>query len=236
MDWRYSDWFEPLSRAPEHPALQQAEDYVVRKRIESHPFFVYAKDSRSALAAWVSQEVVVTGIFAQLLLKVAAEIKNVHIRAIMMEVISGEHGSNTPAGVASRSHPWLLHKLRVSMELQENEITPFAETEEFLQIMYEECSRPLSGIAALGIGNERLLVPEYTAVKQTFEHCWPEAAYKGFLNANIQEDINHSKLMREIAGELISKGGLADEYLNGASRSVDARYTFYDKLLARVSS
>jgi len=65
----------------------------------------------------------------------------------------------------------------------------------------------LAALGALGIGSEKLLVPEYIAVRQVFETAWPDCQYQTFLDANVDDDIWHALLMPKAAGALIALGG-----------------------------
>lgn len=237
VGWSYAAWFEPHAPAPEtwHPAVADAEEYILHTAIEQHPFFSHAAHDPAALAAWVTQELVVTGPFAQYMLIVGAGIENVHTRARLMKVVGGEH-LGYRNGVATRAHPWLLNSLRESMGIPPSAVIPFEETEQFLAELYSDCcSDTLSGVAAIGVGNERLLIPEYTAVRAAFATGYPTADYATFLDANINEDREHAALMNEVAAILIADGADPDVYLDRARHAVDCRIQFYDKLLDRVT-
>jgi len=230
--WQHDEWFAPAPSAEPHPAIALADELVANCRIEQHPFFEHASRSRSALRVWAAQELAVTGPFSQLLLVLAAKIRNVHIRAMVVEVAYGEHG--TPgASIASASHPWLLDKLRDSMGILPQEVEILPETWQFLAELQEICElSPLAAIGALGIGSEKLLIPEYTAVKMAFEKSLPDCEYQTFLDANIDDDTWHAVLMSKAAGALIALGSEPEHYLEGARVSIDARMSYYTTLLA----
>lgn len=234
MAWIFEEWFSiPVTEAP-HPVVRQAENYLLDKHIERHEFFEYAAHSPQALREWVTQEIIVTGPFSQLLLQVSAIIKNVHVRSMVVEVASEEHGGTISKTIAEESHPWLLREMMDSMNIPSESIQPYPETDEFLDILRQECYDPLRGIAALGVGNERLLIPEYGAVKNAFAQGWPTCKYQAFLDANIEADKRHSELMSEAAVALIAQGAEPSSYLDAAIHAIDARYEFYNKLLSRV--
>lgn len=233
-NWKYDPFFEPVRGDRHHPAIEAAEKYVVDKKLEEHEFFEYGKTSLNALKIWVTQELIVTGPFSQLIFKVCANIKNVHVRGMLAEVAAGEHGPLNAERVATSSHPWLLHKLREHLEIPTRDVRPLDETVEFLKILEQACDDPLRGIGALGVGNERLLIPEYTAVRQTFFACIPDFKMDAFFVANISEDWEHYRLMTAAAASLIAMGGNPNDFLDAAKRSVDSRYDFYDALLARI--
>jgi hypothetical protein len=230
--WHYEEWFAPAPSAESHAALEFADKLVADCHIERHPFFQHAARSRQALRIWVAQELVVTGPFSQLLLALAAKIPNVHIRAMVVEVAYGEHGRPDDC-IAPGSHPWLLDRLQRSINTHQNELRPLSETEGFLDQLRDICAvSPLAAIGALGIGSERLLIPEYTAVKMAFEACWPDCEYEAFFNANIEDDAWHAALMSKAANALINLGGDPNDYLEGAKVSIGARMSYYTVLLA----
>jgi Iron-containing redox enzyme len=230
----YEDWFEPppASERP-HPVIAEAEQYVSRTRIEEHEFFRYAAGSRYALIIWVTQELMVTGPFAQCMLYVASLLRNVHSRSRMTAAAWGEH-SPVRDGVARGAHPWLLHQLRESMGISRRDVHALPMTDEFLRDLRSTCADPLRGVAAIGVGNERLIIPEYNAVKSAFAAAFPTSAYEPFLDANISEDGHHARLLQEVAACLIAEGGDPVAYLEAARLSVDSRVTYYDRLLEWV--
>lgn len=229
--WRHEEWFAPAPPVEPHAVLALADKLVVDCPIERHPFFRHAARSRQTLRIWATQELVVTGPFSQLLLALAAKISNVHIRAMVVEVAYGEHG--TPGeSIASGSHPWLLERLRQSMAIPESDLEVLPETELFLTELHDICAvSPLAAIGALGIGSEKLLIPEYTAVKAAFKAGWPDCDYEAFLDANINDDTWHAVLMSKAASALISLGGDPNDYFEGAKTSIDSRMSYYATLL-----
>jgi pyrroloquinoline quinone (PQQ) biosynthesis protein C len=231
--WQYDVWFAPPRNVTRHPAVSEALRYASDRRIDSHPFFRKASKSKQALELWVSQELIVTGAFSQILLRVCAMIENVHVRTMVMEVVDGEHGP-LRAGMAGASHPWLLHQLGESIGLAPASVQILAETEEFLAALETKAREPLTGVAAVGVGNERLILPEYAAVKRCFDACWPGSEYRAFLDANINDDLRHSELLADVGTIMIDNGADPQSYLRAAIESVDDRYHYYDRLLERV--
>ncbi|MFD3473033.1 hypothetical protein ACFWWM_43340 [Streptomyces sp. NPDC058682] len=233
IDYPFDEWFESSPLGERHPAVQRAMDYADGIGLEEHRFFEIAASSPVALRAWVTQELIVTGPFSQALLRLAALVPNVHMRAMVMVVIGGEHG-RVVGGRAPGSHPWLLNELRKSMGIEKKEVQPLSETVEFIGVLDREVGSVIGGLAAAGIGNERLILGEYSAVKLCFEACWPNSKYARFLDANITEDFQHSDLLADVASILIEQGASPVEYYNAAMRSVDARVKFYDRLANRI--
>ncbi|WP_158710071.1 iron-containing redox enzyme family protein [Streptomyces katrae] len=230
VQWQYGARFLPTASVPLHPAVEEASRLVPESGVERHPFFALAGASRPALEFWVTQELFVTGVFAQLLGLTSSALVNVHQRARFNLVLQGEHGG-VKDGVARASHPWLLHKLAHSMGIVPDSVTPAEPTYEFLRDLASSMSSPISALGALGVGNEQMLVPEYGAVKSAFENAAPDVDHGDFLNANIYEDTEHSALIAHIASELIAHDpSLAEDYLTAARSSVTARMRYYDRL------
>ncbi len=233
--YRYDDWFRPVPIEKRHQAVTDALAYADACNISDHAFFDIAESRSDALRLWVSQELVVTGPFSQELLRLASLMPNVQMRAMVMVVINGEHG-RVSKGCAKRSHPWLLDQLRSSMEMRPDDVRPLPETVDFLAQLHTDVANTLTGLAATGIGNERLILSEYTAIKKSFANCWSGAEYEPFLNANICEDMAHSEILSDVASSLIITGSDAALYYDSAVRNVQSRVTYYDRLAERVRS
>jgi len=116
----------------------------------------------------------------------------------------------------------------VGLELQN--IAPLPCTSQFLNVLSAASGNLLAALGALGVGNERMLIPEYTAVKDCFAATWPEAKYSGFLDANIHEDVAHTEIIERVASRLITSDADAQCFYKGAITGVDARMTYYDEL------
>jgi hypothetical protein len=235
--WISDEWFLAPDVNPAHPVLDAARSYVEHAGIEKHEFFRLAARSPEALKAWASQELVVTGPFAQYLLLIAASIPNVHLRSIVVRVLRDEHGGLTKQLLASRSHPWLLHRLAISIGVDPASVRPFEETCWFLDELKRECGRStIRGLAAIGMGSEALLVPEYSAVRAAFAKAMPEASFAPFLDANLRADTDHTRLLEVVSGNLIATDSDANDYLEAARKSVDDRLVYYDRLTKRLKS
>lgn len=231
-DWDYDTRFLPPKTPELHPVIREAAALADTCGIESHPFFLFAGASPAALRMWVGQEVFVSGIFAQLLSLTASCLANVHQRAMLNLVVYGEHG-NVRNGFAACSHPWLLHELTQSIGISSSELLIAPATRRFLSSLGKTMTSPMAALGCLGVGNERLLVPEYTAVRAAFSRAMPDAPYERFLRANIDEDTEHAALIACIASGLaVSNPDLAGEYFHGAEIAVEARLEYYDNLLA----
>jgi hypothetical protein len=112
-----AEYFQPLVQAPVAEFVREAEQIERTSRIENHEFFQFAKNSASALVLWASQEAVVTNPFSQILFRVIGDIRNVHVRSVLMPVVAGEH-SSVRSGIAASSHPWLIWQLCRSVGLR----------------------------------------------------------------------------------------------------------------------
>lgn len=176
----------------------------------------------------------VTGEFAKQLHLVAGRINNTHLRALTDLVTAGENGRVNKEGVAANSHPTLLDQLRESMGISVDDVVPLPETLEFLDVLEKECLTPLRGVAALGVGNEKMIPEEYGAVMRTFEVCLPDARYRAFLMANVAEDTEHADILARVGTGLINQGHDPRLYFDGAKAAVDARFDYYDRILQRI--
>ncbi|MDI1463223.1 iron-containing redox enzyme family protein [Catellatospora sp. KI3] len=235
LNWHYDEWFAPVAGDVSHPAIIESITYVDESRIQDHPFFAAAGVSRDILRLWVSQELIVTNPFAQLLMNLAASLGHVHIRSMIMQIARGEHGPLRDR-VAPLAHPWLLHQLGGSVGLTPGDVTPFAETVEFLREIESACATsPLTAVGVLGMGSERLLIPEYTAIKGAFETGWPDCDFRRFLDANITEDEQHASLMEVVAASMIELGADPSDFVKGTQIGVDSRITYYTRLHQRVA-
>jgi Iron-containing redox enzyme len=227
--WAFADHFEPLRPGPFARNVRRASKLADESGIEQHSFFKLAAQDRRALEFWSSQEAVTTNAFSQLLLLCCSHLSNVHARATFLPVITGEH-HELRAAVATRSHPWLLKRLCESLKIDVNRISPAPCTLRFLSVLVDSVANPLSGLGALGVGNERMLVPEYTSVESAFRHCLPESDFAAFLSSNINEDIGHSALLEGLAACLIADDEGLTRYVGGARAGVTARLSYYDEL------
>jgi hypothetical protein len=229
--WRYAELFEPLTGSSTHSVVDRVEAYVESVELQHHPFFAQAAVSKSALTLWVSQELVMTNAFSQLVMYAASRITNVHARAVLAEVAYGEHG-RAKRGLAKASHPWLLNQLRDSIGLSTTAVKPEKPTRDFIQRLASGLHSPLASIAFIGVGNERLIVPEYEALRSCFQELWPTANFEPFLQANLTEDITHSRLCYELASMLIRTDEHAIQFEAASRASVDSRVQYFDDLLA----
>lgn len=228
--WSYADFFSPPTGLGLHPIIKEVENYILNIKLENHEFFIEASHNKAALRIWMTQELVMTNAFSQIVLNSASKIKNVHERSMLTEVAFGEHGI-ARNGFAKRSHPWLLNLMRESSGLDVVEVYPLNSTVNFIQRLHEGCGTALSAVAYIGVGNERMIIPEYTAIIKCFDEQWPEVNYEPFLAANLKADIGHSELCYQLASIFIAKGSSAEEFYQYATASVDSRYQYFSDLL-----
>ena len=228
-----SEYFEPLKENPDRSFVYTAVATEREARIEDHPFFEASKNSREAMILWTSQEAIVTNPFSQILFQLMSNVKNVHVRSILIPVVGGEH-SKVKEGTASKSHPWLIWKLCRSLGIEAKDIKPTKAIVDFIKILSDASENPMYGLGVLGIGNELMLLAEYSAVEKCFDSACPDADYKGFLHANIEEDEVHSRLIGDAAAALAELGADSNEFLRGARDGVQARVNYYDSLLLEI--
>lgn len=224
--------FVPFSgRAGFHPAVVDAMKSVEDIQIGAHPFFEVASGERNLLKLWVEQELHVTNPFSRMLLNLAGSLPNVHLRSIAVAVAAGEHG-RVGNGCASSSHPWLLYELSQAVGVDVDQSVMLVGTRAFVESLSISCSESvIAAVGALGVGNEALLVPEYSAILETFNDSWPEANASRFLMANIAEDTAHAEMMATLASVLLSLGASEADYRRGVSRALNSRIEYYDSLI-----
>ncbi|WP_155372680.1 iron-containing redox enzyme family protein [Catellatospora vulcania] len=234
-NWVYSEFFDVPTDVELDPAVEELETYIDEIRLQEHPFFSSAMADVEALRLWVSQELVMTNAFSQIVLSAASAIQNVHLRAVLAEVAYGEHGA-LKGSKAAKSHPWLLNQLRDSLNISPEEVRPMPPTVRFVERLVHFLDDPLTAVAAIGVGNERLIIPEYTAVRKCFSNLLPNAVFQPFLDANTTEDIVHSRLCYEAASRMIalSNGNSRKLYLEAGKSSIDSRVKYFDELAEMI--
>jgi len=236
-DWKFEEYFSALDNKhadTNNAVILQARRILNDCEISKHQFFVTARKNSNALRVWAAQEAVITNHFSQVLLCFLSQVKNVHIRSLLMPVIAGEH-SEIKKGLAYGSHPNLLAKLVQDLGISTSEIRPIECTVQFANALDRSTLNWFEGLGFLGIGNEAMLVPEYEAVETAFAHHFERSIYRPFLRANIEEDKSHSDLMDQAAMFTISSEADASKYLEGARSGVASRLEYYDRLLEAVS-
>ncbi len=225
------DYFDPVKPDIDRSFVDVAEALEREAKIEEHPFFTLARGSRAAVILWASQEAIVTNPFSQVLFRVLSNVKNVHVRSILLPVVHGEH-SPLRHGIADRSHPWLIWRLCRSLGISEMRATKAIV--EFIGVLEVAADNPMRALGVLGIGNELMLLAEYRAVEACFDAVCPEADYRDFLQANIGEDETHTKLIGDAAAALTEFGHSAADLIAGAQEGVDARVRYYDTLVTEI--
>lgn len=230
-NWNYERFFDPPVR---NEGLAMVEDDVERlvgdAQLDKHPFFDHAREKSDLILLWVSQELVTTNAFSQIVLSAASRIDNVHQRAVLAEVAYGEHG-RMRNGLAKAAHPWLLEQMRLSLGVDRSSIAPVAPTIDFISRLNGSLVDPLSATAFIGVGNERLIEPEYRAVEVCFDLHFSQSNYQPFLHANIAEDERHSKLCYELADFQIRSNADRDRFLELATAAIRSRVRYFDELL-----
>lgn len=118
----------------------------------------------------------------------------------------------------------------MSIGVDKHPIVPTPALLEFVHILEGTISNPMLALGALGIGNELMLVSEYSAIRRCFETLVPEAKFADFLEGNISEDVAHTKLIEDAAVALRNAGFDSADFLKGARLGVSARVKYYDAL------
>ncbi len=233
--WDYELHFMPPGGTERHPVVNEIEAFIDQKDLASHPFFTLAAMDSRALELWLSQELVMTNAFSQVVLAAASRVQNVHVRAILTEIAYGEHG-HVKGGLARRAHPWLLHKLADSIGLDPDSVSPHEATAHLIAKLANSVAEgTLPALAWIGVGNERLIIPEYSAIEKCFAGLMSDACYEPFLQANLKEDVLHSRLCYEAASSLINSDEDARLFYNEAISSVLGRWEYFDSLASEFS-
>jgi hypothetical protein len=231
--WSFSEHFgdvQLVSEPGRDPTIQAARGYLASAAIANHLFFRKAFGKQNALALWAAQESVITNHFSQTLFAMMSLIKNVHLRSALLPVVTGEH-SELRGGRAVGSHPHLLAKLVADLGVAPEAVEPIEPTIRFADVLTDSlCSLPRA-LGCLGIGNEAMLVPEYTAVEKLFAELYPRELYRPFLRANIEEDRHHSNLMEIAAVSIFRCEYDRAEFLEGARIGINGRLRYYDGLI-----
>lgn len=233
-DWSFDEFFDRLVKADDdlqlYPCIAAGRDLISQAHLDLHPFFQFATENEFALKVWTMQECVITNHFSQVLFYLLSEIRNVHLRAILTPVVMGEH-SPVRNGIAYGSHPHLLSKLCKDLGIDTKAIKPAPFTLEFANLLTECTTSLLYAFGVLGVGNEALLIPEYTAVERAFSRHFEPKIYKAFLRANIEEDKSHSNLFEIATICLLNSENDQQVYIKGAYDGVFGRVKYYDSLL-----
>jgi len=230
-----TDYFGPIQEVGTAPFVAEAAAIERDAAIEKHPFFPFAQTHRDAVVFWASQEAVVTNPFSQTLFRVLANIKNVHIRSVLMPVVEGEHDT-VQSGIARRSHPWLLWELCLAIGIDPHKIRISEAVRQFIAVLNESANNPMRALGVLGIGNEMMLVEEYAAIRTCFDAHFPNKIHNDFLQANISEDVSHTRIIGHAATALWRLGFSATDFVSGARDGVAARVNYYDMLLRELDS
>jgi hypothetical protein len=234
-DWKYDTFFAPPEGSKNAQFIEEIEEYVEALALDQHPFFALAQESAAALQLWVAQELVMTNAFSQCVLYAASRIENVHVRSYICDIAFGEHG-RVKDGLARRSHPWLLNQLRESIALPKERVSPEQPTARFIDRLQESLFDPLRAVAAIGIGNERMIIPEYAAIKTCFAKVYPRSDFLPFLDANLNEDVHHTNLCYRAAASLMTSDLDASSFVEAAKASAISRVRYFDELTVLVET
>jgi len=227
--WNHSRFLARPNFAAEVRQIDAASNYLSASRVGNHRFFEAAEDSILALQLWSEQELVISSMFSQALAAWLSSIHNCHVRAAVVPVLAGEHGTFRRFEAVG-AHPALAEALCISLDSSLELIPVLAPTRHFLVELAGNAKEPMVGAGFLGIGNEKMLLPEYRAVRRCFAKRAPHSSFHDFLDANIDEDEGHHRLIELAVRGLVSIGYDAEEFLQGAIRGVDARITYLDGL------
>jgi hypothetical protein len=227
--WNHNKFLTRPNFALEVKEIETASSYLSASNVGCHRFFDAAKVSLLALRLWSEQELVISSMFSQAVAAWISSIHNCHIRAAVIPVLAGEHGKFRRFEAVG-AHPILAEGLCISLFSNLDAIPVLDPTRDFLIELAGNSKDPMMGAGFLGIGNEKMLLPEYRAVRHCFANIAPQSSFHDFLDANIDEDEGHHRLIELSVRGLVSIGYDAEQFLQGAIRGVDARIAYLDKL------
>src|SRR6266446_6156569 len=187
-----------IARAFEQPDFTLRDDVLSAARfvrdadIGNHDFFRHANENKIAMRCWVAQELTITNAFSQRLCETAGLFANVYIRQHLLELVMDEHEFQDDAGIVHPAHPVLLQRVAGIVDLQMNAVRRLEPTKRYLRILENLCSHgPLQALGAIGVGNELLLVSEYTAARESYISSFSRKDGADFFDANISADTHH---------------------------------------------
>jgi hypothetical protein len=234
-EWTYRAYLEQPDFDLNVPEIEKAVQYQDNVAISEHPFFRIAAHYPPALKTWAEQEMITSSCFSQVITEWMATIDNCHIRTKVLPVFAGEHG-NMYGNIASQSHPYLAEQLCRSLNSDLDSIVVLEPTRQFIADMEDSAASQLGGAGFLGIGNERMLLEEYGAVRAAYSRACPTAHYREFLEANIFDDAVHHRIIAQAAAAMVSLGGDPAEFYIHAKKGVDSRMIYYDELVNLLDS
>lgn len=215
---------------------EELRGLVKRHALLNHSFLEAARQGRlrlPELRLFAVQEMFVSVAFPAMMAEVVCKIPY-RFEAIRYPLIvnmfeeSGERDS-------SQSHPRLLRKLALSLGVEEHEIDhadPLPETSDYLDQLFALCrSRTyIEGLAAIGYGNEYLVLFEYPVFKKACKAigCSPEVLQ--FFDANIHADVEHTDNIEQVMVAQCITPEVKARLREATNAALAARSLFYDGL------
>jgi pyrroloquinoline quinone (PQQ) biosynthesis protein C len=134
-----------------------------------------------------------------------------------------------------QSHPSLLRKLALALGASAEEVRnakPLLETSEYLERLFSLCrsSDYLEGLAAIGYGNEYLVLFEYPIFRTACKRIGCSSEVLKFFDVNIQADVEHTDSIERVITQALPDPSHEESLLGATEAALAARRTFYDGL------
>jgi pyrroloquinoline quinone (PQQ) biosynthesis protein C len=221
--------------------VSQMKNLVKKHKVLNHPFLDAARQGRSTLEAmqlFAIQEMFVSLAFPTMMAKVISKIppRLESARYPLVVNLYEEAGQNNP----TNSHPNLLRKLAMELGVEDERLrgaTPLNETTQYLNQLFELCEDPnyLCGLAAIGFGNEFLVLFEYPPLRKACRKLGLPPDVLTFFDENIKADVAHSKNIEAVVESAIFNSDQLTAIQVATEKSLQSREVFYDGLCRMVS-
>lgn len=203
----------------------------------THPFVLSASKGQlniDQLRSFALQESFVSLSFPTMMAEVICKIP-FHLEEVRYPLITNlfeEAGEYKPAN----SHPSLLRKLAVALGAKKEEIEsaePLPETVTYLEKLFALCrsNNYLDGLAAIGYGNEFLVLFEYPPFKKACKQLGLSAEILEFFDVNIKADVAHAANIDKVILLSCSDSVSVKSVIDATIAALDARQIFYDGLI-----
>ena len=216
-------------------AVSHFRRFVKEHRLLRHRFLAAAREGQlhvSDLRVFAVQEMFVSVAFPAMMAEVVCRIpyRREELRYPLIANMFEEAGERDPG----ESHPALLRRLAISLGVAECDIelaNPIPETDEYLKRLFALCRNRsyVEGLAAIGYGNEYLVLFEYPVFKKACARLGYADDVLRFFDANIQADVEHTDNIERVLVAAAPKTD-GNEIVRAIDEALEARYVFYDGL------
>lgn len=201
-----------------------------------HPFLLAARNrrlSREALCVFACEELFVSMAFPTMMAEVICRIpwSDETFRYPLIANMFEEAGGLEP----TESHPSLLRKLACDLGVAAEAIrakAPLAETSQYLDKLFGQCrdSTYVEGLAAIGYGNEYLVLFEYPILKRACRDNGCSDEVLKFFDVNVEADVAHTNNIESVIASSCRTPEDWQLVRCATLRALSARELFYDGL------